>query len=670
MIRVMNDFTDRELLLKFTRAGDEGAFAEVVRRYGGLVFGAALRRLGDHGLAEEAAQNVFTTLARKAAALAEHPVLAAWLQKTAAFESARAVEKENNRRRTMKAYQQEQSIVGENAEAPWQAALPQLDEAVAALPEPDRQVLLLRYWQSQPFKNIAAAVGSTAAACEKRAERALEKLSRGLRRRGVVLGTNALTAGLTPALTKATAAPAVLARLTSGALTAAKSAPAATAFLTSLLLMKSKLTPAAVLAALIVLCGTGGYVAGRSSGRAESSAGAASDSLASRIAAAGSKAPVDPAAKAHLESLRALLQAAQHDLVTASYDPAARARAAARIAAIAPEDIRAALGLADELIAASGDSSPLAALVLQRWAEFDGPAACETAHGRKFGRFLGMPPLGDPLKVWAARDPQAAFTWYRAKASADELKQGEGERWKPIASLRWILGAWALRDMNAAVQAFSSLTDKAEISGAMIGFSEMSGNAPGRTAILDAFIAKSDHPQNSWIELHSILGRWNAHQPAELAAWLDKASVPKSSHDSTAKPILTGWLREDAQAAVEWWFHAPGGYPERGHRMESLISAWTEADVFAAAEWLAAQPLDATAGRSMTTLAGKVAQSDPERGFAWAMSIPDEFQRKDALKQVASTWGRADKDAATAAVNAATLGDAQKAELLKAITTP
>ena len=41
----MNDFTDRELLHDFARRGDEAAFAEVVRRYGGLVFGAALRRL-------------------------------------------------------------------------------------------------------------------------------------------------------------------------------------------------------------------------------------------------------------------------------------------------------------------------------------------------------------------------------------------------------------------------------------------------------------------------------------------------------------------------------------------------------------------------------------------------------------------------------------------------
>ena len=667
--RMMHGHTDSELLGAFAAHGDEEAFAEVVRRWGSLVYGAAVRRTGDHGMAEEVAQNVLATLARRAAELVSHPALAAWLQKAASYEAARALEKESNRRRLMHDYSKEVTVRNDAAGAAWPDVLLVLDAALAALPETDRQIILQRYWQTLPFKRIAALAGTTVAACEKRAERALEKLSRRLRRRGAGVSAAALALGLGPALTNASAAPATLVRLTSGALTAAKSAPVSSGFLTSMLLMKSKLAPAAMLAALIGMCGAGGWVAGRAA-HSEPAAIAASGTPGSRVATGGNRAPADPAVKVRRESLRALMQAAQRDLTTASYDPAVKARAAARIAAIAPQDIRAALAFADELIAASGDSSPLAALVLQRWAEFDGPAACDAAHARRTGKFPGMPPLADPLKVWAARDPQSAFTWYRRKASADEAKQGDAQRWKPISSLRWIMGAWALRDMNAAVEAFSSLTDKAEIDGAMTGFSEMSGSAPGRTAILDAFLAKADHPQNSWMDLHSILGRWNAHQPAELATWLDHSGVPKSSHDSMAKPILTGWLREDPNAAVEWWFNAPGGYPERGHRMETLISAWAEADLFAAAEWLATQPLDSTAARSMNTLASQVARSDPERGFAWAMSIPDEHYRKDAIKQVASTWGRADKAAATAAVNAAALDDPQKAELLKAIAAP
>jgi hypothetical protein len=69
----------------------------------------------------------------------------------------------------------------------------------------------------------------------------------------------------------------------------------------------------------------------------------------------------------------------------------------------------------------------------------------------------------------------------------------------------------------------------------------------------------------------------------------------------------------------------------------------------------------------MTTLAGKVAASDPERGWEWALHISQEIYRKDALRQVTAAWARQDKDAAVQAVQAAAFDDALKAELLKTI---
>lgn len=668
----MNDISDAELLKAFASRQQENAFAELVRRYGSLVYGATLRRTGDHSLAEETAQNVFATLARRSGELATHPALAAWLQKTAAFEALRAMEKESNRRRLMHEYSRELSMP-DAAEEPWHAALPLLDSAIATLPEADRQLLLLRYWQEQPYKKIAETVGSTVGACEKRAERALEKLSGILRKKGAAISALVLATGLTSALTKAQASPLVLGRITSSALVAAKTAPAASGFLTTLLIMKSKFTPAILLAALVLLSATSGWVAGRvahpSAPKADPEPNPSAAANASLSDPTGGKKPVDPVLKAHHESLHALLEAAQRDLSTADYDPAAKARAAARIASIAPQDIRQALEFADELIKTSGDSSPLAAMILGRWAEFDGLAACEAALPRR-EPFLAMPSLAEPVKVWAARDPQAAFHWYLAKAAASESVKRDGERWKPISSLRWIMGAWSLRDMDGAVRAFSSLKDKTQIDGAMVGFQEMSGQAPGRTAILDAFLAQTQDKTNVWTDFHGILRQWSSHQPAELASWLDECGVPKSSHDSLASPILTGWQRADSKAAMDWWFQAPGGYPDRAHRMETLINAWTEADVFAAAEWLAAQPLDATAASSMKTLAGKIAQSDPERGWTWALSIPAEGPRNDALRQVASNWGQKDKKAAEEAINASPLNDAEKTEILKLIKTP
>jgi DNA-directed RNA polymerase specialized sigma24 family protein len=57
---------DFELLQRFTRDGEQSAFADLVRRHLDLVFATALRKVEDSGAAQEVAQNVFAVLARKA----------------------------------------------------------------------------------------------------------------------------------------------------------------------------------------------------------------------------------------------------------------------------------------------------------------------------------------------------------------------------------------------------------------------------------------------------------------------------------------------------------------------------------------------------------------------------------------------------------------------------
>lgn len=664
----MSDESDQSLLQAFASRGDAAAFAEVVRRWGSLVYGAALRRTGDRALAEDVSQHVMITLARRAGELARHPALAAWLHKAASYEAARAMEKESNRRRYMKRYAEEWAGTGDGgaADPVWREALPELDAALADLSEKDRQILLKRYWQRQPFRAIAEAAGSSVAACEKRAERAVAKLSSLLRRRGVTVSAGVLAAGLTPALSEARVPPVVLDQLASTAVDAAFNVPGPSTLAATLTLMKSKLIPVAALLLVAGLSGAGGFLAARSLPvtspvvSTTSRGGQAEGGLAPTppvLGGGGSRRP----------SLRAVLAAAQRDLATASVDPAAAARAAARVDVIPLEDIRAALSVADEMAAATGDSSPLVALILQRWAELDPQAACQTAMARGSGRFLGLPALAEPLKVWAARDPQSAFDWYRAQASEAETKAGADQRWKPVSSLRWIMGAWALRDATAAAKAFASLTKPEEINGALTGFSELSGTAPGRTAILDAWLGLPAEHRRGFMDLRSVFQRWSLHDPAELAAWLDRSGVEKSEHTTTAQPILSAWLREDPEAARDWWFQSPGGYEDRGHRLQSLVTAWAEADVFAAADWLATQPLDATASGSMAALAAQVARSDPERGWEWAMKIPDAATRADALRQVVSTWAATDRDAAAAAIASAVLDEPVQADLRKAL---
>ena len=65
----MNTTDHHELLRAYAQDHSEFAFQELVQRYVDMVYWAAIRRVaGDRELAEDVTQEVFTDLARKAAA--------------------------------------------------------------------------------------------------------------------------------------------------------------------------------------------------------------------------------------------------------------------------------------------------------------------------------------------------------------------------------------------------------------------------------------------------------------------------------------------------------------------------------------------------------------------------------------------------------------------------
>ena len=70
---------DWELLQRYVRDRSEAAFAELTRRRLGLVYSVALRQVRSVPLAEEAAQLVFTDLARHAHQMKPDTLLTAWL---------------------------------------------------------------------------------------------------------------------------------------------------------------------------------------------------------------------------------------------------------------------------------------------------------------------------------------------------------------------------------------------------------------------------------------------------------------------------------------------------------------------------------------------------------------------------------------------------------------
>ena len=166
---------DATLLKAFRDRRDEQAFTALVRRHLPLVFHIARSRLGSAALAEEAAQTTFARLAAKASAVAQHPDrLKAWLYRTAWFEASDLARKEARLSK----------IPLPPPENPTLMDRPELHDrlhdALNRLPELDRELVLRHCCCGEGYKEIAAAVGKSAAACQKRVERALVVLGRGL----------------------------------------------------------------------------------------------------------------------------------------------------------------------------------------------------------------------------------------------------------------------------------------------------------------------------------------------------------------------------------------------------------------------------------------------------------------------------------------------------------
>lgn len=209
--------TDAELLRRYAEEKSEAAFAELVSRYVDLVYSAAQRLVGgDAHRAGDVAQVVFTTLARKAAALAHHPVLAGWLYTTTRHAAARALRSEMRRRAREQEAHAMQEILGSGETAiDWARVRPVLDAAMADLGERDREAVLLRYFARRPFAEVAAVLRSSEDAARMRVERALGKLRAALGRRGVTSTEAALGVVLTQHA--AVAAPAGFAAQVAGA---------------------------------------------------------------------------------------------------------------------------------------------------------------------------------------------------------------------------------------------------------------------------------------------------------------------------------------------------------------------------------------------------------------------------------------------------------------------
>lgn len=195
---------EQALIHEYARTSSESAFRELVARYIDFVHSIALRLVGDdHHLAEDVTQIVFFHLARNAHRLTGNKLmLGGWLHRDACNVAAKVM-RTQRRRHAREMQSAEMNAIQDHFKNDLTQIAPILDDAINKLGAEDRIAIFLRFFDQKDFLAVGQAIGSSEEAARKRVARALDKLQRLLRVRGVTLSTAALATALASGLVKA-----------------------------------------------------------------------------------------------------------------------------------------------------------------------------------------------------------------------------------------------------------------------------------------------------------------------------------------------------------------------------------------------------------------------------------------------------------------------------------
>ncbi len=242
---------DAPLLARYVADGDADAFRAWVEQRINLVYSVALRVLnGDRHLAEDVTQQVFAEAARRAAELARHPAPGGWLFTHTRFTAAKLVRSRQRRHHRELTAAMDPSLAPDPP-TDWSRVRPELDAALAALPEADRHAVIMRFFEQADYTTIGQHLQLPANTARMRVDRALEKLSAQLRRRGI--RSTAAALGTALGAHAVTAAPAGLASTVAS--TALAAVGAASATLTTAALLTMIKAPLAA-TAIVIVAGT------------------------------------------------------------------------------------------------------------------------------------------------------------------------------------------------------------------------------------------------------------------------------------------------------------------------------------------------------------------------------------------------------------------------------
>jgi RNA polymerase sigma-70 factor (ECF subfamily) len=160
--------------------GDSSAFAVIVAEYQGMVFSIAYHFLHDRALAEDMAQEVFFELYRNLAAIQSSAHLTHWLRRVCAHRCIDLGRRRKSRKETLMDELPEPLAPASHRDPLLSESL---QKSVAALPETQRMVVVLRYQEGMAPDEIAELLKMPVNTVKSTLHRSLAELRRKLIRK-------------------------------------------------------------------------------------------------------------------------------------------------------------------------------------------------------------------------------------------------------------------------------------------------------------------------------------------------------------------------------------------------------------------------------------------------------------------------------------------------------
>ncbi|HYT92401.1 MAG TPA: RNA polymerase sigma factor [Gemmataceae bacterium] len=199
--------TDEELVHRFLTAQDATALELLIWRHERMVMGVCRRILRDAHDAEDAFQATFLTLARKAGVIRNGQAVAAWLYRVASRVSLTVLSRRRAARSTSLAPAVAESLPARTEHATEDRELRELlDRAVNRLPEAQRGLVVLCYFEGKTHEEAARLVGCAPGTVASRLARARATMRTWLARRGHALPLAAVAVALSDAGARAATA--------------------------------------------------------------------------------------------------------------------------------------------------------------------------------------------------------------------------------------------------------------------------------------------------------------------------------------------------------------------------------------------------------------------------------------------------------------------------------